>query len=153
METKYYTGNYTLGIGQPYVILSIDQDPNYFHSEKIIIFDGFDGQKSFHAYRTKYPIMTGGTMDDFISTEIQTCKEDILHKILFSKYYTQIQAINFNVKIELVETNANVLGLLRDKFPTELENIKSRSINEKLKLLIALYQSIIIERNDFEIDK
>lgn len=152
METKYYTGNYTLGIGQPYVILTIDQDETNFHSEKIIILDGFDGQKSFLAYRTKYPKMTDRTIDDFISTEIQTCKDDILHKILFSKYHAQLQSINFNVKIELVETNANVLGILRDKFPTELNNIKSRSINEKLKILIGLYQSIVIERNDFEID-
>ena len=151
METKFYTGNYTLGIGQPYVILSIYDDDTDFHSEKIIIFEGFNGQKSFLAYRTKYPKITGRTIDDFKATEFQTSKDDILHKILFTKYYKELQAVNFNVKIELQEANANIIGFLRDKFPAELNNIKSRSINDGLKSLIGVYQSIVIERNDFEI--
>ena len=153
METKFFTGNYTLGIGHPYVILSTDQDATDFHSEKIIIFEGFNGQPSFLAYRTKYPMLPGRTIEDFILNEIQTCKEDILHRILFQKYQQQLQAINYNVKIELTETNANILAFLRDKFPNELNNIKSRTTNEKLKSLIDIYQLIVVERNDFDIEK
>ena len=152
METRFFTGNYTLGIGHPYVILSIDQDTTDFHSEKIIIFEGYNSQTSFLAYRTKYPKITGRTKDYFILSEIQTCKDDILHRILFSKYQQQLQAINYNVKIELNETNENILAFLRDRFPAVLNNIKSRSINEGLKSLISIYQSIVIERNDFEIE-
>lgn len=72
---------------------------------------------------------------------------------MFQKYQQQLQAINFNVKIELTETNANILAFLRDKFPVELNNIKSRTTNEKLKSLIGLYQSIVVERDDFDIEK
>lgn len=153
METKFFTGNFTLGLGHPYVILSTSQEGMDFYSEKIIIFEGFNGHKSFLAYRTKYPILAGRTIEDFISNEIQTSKDDILHKILFQKHQQQLQAINFNVKIELTETNANILAFLRDKFPTELNNIKNRTTNEKLKSLIGLYQSIVVERDNFDIEK
>lgn len=153
METIFFTGNYTLGIGHPYVILTTDQDAVKFHSEKIIIFEGFNGQTSFLAYRTNYPKLSGRTIEDFISNEIQTCKDDILHKILFAKYEQQLQAINYNVKIELIETNANILAFLRDKFPAVLNNIKSRTINDKLKSQIEIYQSIVVERDDFDIER
>lgn len=152
METKFFSGNYTLGIGQPYVILSTYQDSENYRSEKIIIFHGYNGVNSFVAYRTKYPIISGKTIEEFISTEIQVCKDDILSKILFPKYYQQLEAANYNVKIELKETNSGVIGLLRDKFPTEIENIKTRTINKILKAQIAIYQSVIVERNDFDID-
>lgn len=153
METKFYTGNYSLTLGQPYIIISASESSTDFTAEKIIIFEGFNGQKTILANRVKYPKISGRSLEDFISSEVQVCKDDIFYKILFTKYKSELEQRNYNVNIELTETNTNIISLLRDKFPTILTNIKNNTINEKLKILIGLYQSIVIERNDFDINK
>lgn len=153
METKFYTGNYSLTLGQPYVIISASESPTDFTAEKIIIFEGFNGQQTILANRVKYPKISDRSLQDFISSEVQVCKDDIFYKILFTKYKAELEQRNYNVNIELRETNTNIISLLRDKFPTILTNIKNNTMNEKLKALIGLYQSIVIERNDFDINK
>lgn len=152
METKFYAGNYSLTIGQPYVIISAEDKGTEFVAEKIIIFDAFNGEQTLLANRIKYPKIYERTLEDFISSEIQVCKDDIFHKILFKKYKEQLEERNYNVNIEFRETNSNILSLLRDKFPTILNNIKIHTVNKKLIDLIGLYQSIVIERTDFTID-
>lgn len=153
METKFYTGNYSLTLGQPYVIISANETPTEFTAEKIIIFEGFNGQQTILANRVKYPKISGRSLADFISSEVQVCKDDIFHKILFTKYKNELEQRNYNVNIELTETNTNIISLLRDKFPTILTNIKNNTANVNLKTHIELYQSIVIERNDFDINK
>lgn len=153
METKFFTGNYSLTNGQPYVIISASESEAEFTAEKIIIFEGFNGKHIVLANRVKYPKISNRSLNDFISSEIQVCKDDIFYKILFTKYKTELEQRNFNVNIELRETNTNIISLLRDKFPEILSNIKTNTINKKLKQLITSYQSIVIERNDFEINK
>ncbi len=153
METKFYTGNYSLTLGQPYVIISATESTTDFTAEKIIIFEGFNGQQTVLANRVKYPKISDRSLEDFISSEVQVCKDDIFYKILFTKYKNELEQRNYNVNIELRETNINIISLLRDKFPTILTNIKNNTMNDKLKALIELYQSIVIERNDFDINK
>ncbi|MCA6460956.1 MAG: hypothetical protein IM571_04895 [Chitinophagaceae bacterium] len=153
METKFYTGNYSLTLGQPYVIISASESQTDFTAEKIIIFEGFNGQQIILGNRVKYPKISNRSLEDFISSEVQVCKDDIFYKILFTKYKTELEQRNYNVNIELRETNTNIISLLRDKFPRLLTNIKNNTMNEKLNALIGLYQSIVIERNDFDINK
>lgn len=152
METKFYTGNYSLAIGQPFVIISAEEKETEFIAEKIIILNAYDGKQTLLAYRIKYPKINNRTLNDFILSEIQVCKDDIFHKILFVKYKKQLEKLNFNVIIELTETNSNILSYFREKFPDILDNIKNHTVNGELKALIKLYQSIVIERNDFNIE-
>lgn len=152
METKFFTGNYSLILGQPYVIISAEGNESEFIAEKIIIFEGFNGQQTVLASRIKYPKIADRSLTDFVASEVQVCKDDIFHKILFTKYKAELERRNYNVNIDLIETNQNILSLLRDKFPTILNNIKHHTINDKLKALIELYKSIVIERNDFDIN-
>jgi hypothetical protein len=153
METKLYTGNYSLTLGQPYVIISASENQTDFTAEKIIIFEGFNGQQTFLANRVKYPKISDRSLQDFIASELQVCKDDIFFKILFTKYKVELEQRNYDVNIELIETNTNIISLLRDKFPSILTNIKNNTMNGKLKTLIGLYQSIVIERNDFDINE
>jgi hypothetical protein len=153
METKFYTGNYSLSIGQPYVIISAEDKGTEFYAEKIIIFEAFNGQQSILAYRVKYPKISDRTLEEFIALEIQVCKDDIFYKILFEKYKEKLERRNYNVNIELRETNSNILSLLHVKFPAILNKIKARTMNEKLKSLIESYQSIVVERNYFDINE
>jgi hypothetical protein len=153
METKFFTGNYSLTLGQPYVIISAKENENEYIAEKIIIFEGFDGQHTFLANKVKHPKVLERSLNDFILSEIQVCKDDIFYKILFTKHKTELAKRNYNVNIELRETNPNIISLLRDKFPTILNNIKNQTMNEKLKAQIKLYQSIVIERKDFDINQ
>jgi hypothetical protein len=153
METKFYTGNYSLTLGQPYLIISASESPTDFTAEKIIIFEGFNGQQTILANRVKSQKISDRSLEDFISSEVQICKDDIFYKILFTKHKNELEQRNYNVNIELREINASIISLLRDKFPTILTNIKNNTMNEKLKILIELYQSIVIERNDFDINK
>jgi hypothetical protein len=64
METKFYTGNYSLSIGQPYVIISAEDKGTEFYAEKIIIFEAFNGQQSILAYRVKYPKISDRTLEE-----------------------------------------------------------------------------------------
>lgn len=153
METKFYTGNYSLTLGQPYVIISASEREIDFTAEKIIIFESFNGQQTILANRVKYPKISDRSLQDFISSELQVCKDDIFYKILYTKYKVELEQRNYNVNIELRETNTNIISLLRDKFPLILTNIKNNTMNEKLRTLIDLYQSIVIERNNFDINE
>lgn len=152
MELKFYTGNYTLQIGQPFVILSAEARENDFFVEKFIIFESFDGQR-VHANKYTYPKLHNRTLDDFIATETEVCKDDILHKIIYQHYQTQLQQLNYNVKVELLVSNPNLLSLLRDKFPKILDKIKTHTVNKELQELIELYQSIVVERIDINLDE
>ncbi len=151
METKFYTGNYSLTLGQPYVIISATEHESTFQAEKIVIFEGFNGQQTVLANRVKYPKISVRSLDEFISSEIQLCKDDIFYKILYTKYHDELERRNYNVNVELRETNADIISLWRDKFPEILSIIRDNTINEKLKEVIKLYQSIVIERNDFDL--
>ena len=151
METKFYTGNYLLAIGQPYVIISAKEENEYFIGEKIIIFEAFTGQILSKGNRIKFPKISGRTLDDFILSELQICQDDIFHKILYPNFKAQLVRLNYNVIIDLRESNSNILSLIRDKFPEILIAIHDTTINEKLKALIKIYKSIVIERNDFEL--
>lgn len=153
METKFYVGNYSLTLGQPFVIISASEREIDFMAEKIIIFEGFNGQQTILANRIKYPKISDRSLQDFISSELQVCKDDIFYKILYTKYKVELEQRNYNINIELRETNTNIISLLRDKFPLILTNIKNNTMNEKLRTLIDLYQSIVIERNDFDINE
>lgn len=153
METNFFTGNYSLTLGQPYVIISSTENEVEFIAEKIIILEGFDGQQTVLANRVRYPKISDRSLNDFIHSEIQVCKDDIFYKILFTKYKAELERRNFTVNIELRETNQNIISLLRDKFPIILNNIKAQTENDKLRVLIELYQSISIERNEFDINQ
>ena len=151
MKTVYYVGNYTLSLGYPYVIISAEEKNNVFHAEKIIIFESFKRTPDFLAYRISYPNISGGTVDDFILSQVESCKDDIYYKILLKKYEKQLESLNYNVSLELRETNRNILNIIRDKFPNVLDNIESNTQNGELKSLIGLYKSIVVTRNDFDI--
>lgn len=153
MKTKFYTGNYSLSLGQPYVIISATESTTDFIAEKIIIFEGFNGQQTVLANRVKYPKILDRSLEEFISSEVQVCKDDIFYKILFTKYKNKLEQRNYNVNLELSETNTNIISFLIEKFPIILTNIKNNTMNDKLKELIELYQPIVIERNDFDINK
>ncbi len=151
METRFYIGNYSSGLGQPYVIISATEDNSHFRAETIIFFDAFDGSLKTLASRIKYPKVDNRTLNDFIEAERQVCKDDIFYKILFTHYKEAMGHRNYNINIELGLTNSNILSLIKDKFPSFLNKIEANTINEKLKVLIGLYKSIIIERTDFNI--
>jgi hypothetical protein len=152
METKFFTGNYSLTLGQPYVIISATEKDSTFQAEKIVIFEGLNGQQIVLANRVKYPRIENRSLDEFISSELQVCKDDIFYKILYTNYFDELERRNYNVNVELRETNPNIISLLKDKFPIILSNIRDNTINEKLKELIELYQSIEIERKDFDLE-
>lgn len=153
MEIKFFTGNYSLTLGQPYVIISATENDSEFIAEKFIIFEGFNGQQTVLANRVRYPKIADRSLNDFILSEIQVCKDDIFYKILFTKHKAELARRNYNVNIDLRDTNPNIISLLHDKFPTILNQIKTHTTNGKLRVLIELYQSILIERNDFDINQ
>lgn len=153
METKIFTGSYSLTLGQPYVIISATENDVDFIAEKIIIFEGFDGQQTVLANRVRYPKTSDRSLKEFILSEIQVCNDDIFYKILLTKYKAELERRNYTVDTELRETNTNIISLLRDKFPAILNKIKVHTINDKLRVLIELYLSIVIERNDFDINQ
>ena len=82
-----------------------------------------------------YPKIQVCSLDDFILSEVQVCKDDIFYKILYAKYKNELEQRNYNVNIELRETNSNIISLLLDKFPTIVTNIKNITMNENLRYL------------------
>jgi len=147
MELKIYTGNYTLRLGQPYVIMSAKDSGKEFIAEKFIIFEASDEPKII-ARKIKYPKIENRSLEDFINTEKEVCKEEIRSDILFQYYQNQLEQLNYDVKIELIDSNPNLLRLLRNKFPEILEKIKNNTMNAELKKLINIYQSIEVEEID-----
>lgn len=148
METRFFTGNHLLSIGHPYIIISAEEKATEFIAEKFIIFEAFDGQTVLKS-RVKYPKTGYWTLEDFITAEVQICEDEIVNKILNKKYETQFSKLEYYADFSLRKSNWGIIGLLRDKFPTELNEIKETTYNELLKMRIELFQSIIVERNDF----
>ena len=148
METRFFTGNHLRSIGHPYIIISADEKATEFIAEKFVIFEAFDGQTVLKS-RVKYPKTGFWTLEDFISAEVQVCENEIIDKILNKKYETQFSELDYFADFRLRESNWEIIGLLRDKFPAELDGIKRSTYNELLKSRIDLFQSIDVERNDF----
>lgn len=148
MQTYYFRGNYTLGLGQPYLILSIDEDKADFISEKCIIFEGFDGvvRRKFH--RVRYPKFSDISLESFSLEEFENSKEKI-NLILVDNYESQLKLLNYNYRIELVESDSNIISLLIEKFKVDMDHLKLSTINKDLRLLIDKYKSIDILREDF----
>lgn len=139
METKFYKGDYISTIGTPYLIISASENENNFTAEKIIIFDGFNGQPNVLVDIIKYPKISGRSLDDFISSEIQVCKNAIFHEILVPNYQTELGIKNFNIKINLEKSDVSIINIFIEKFPIILINIREITINETLKHLIPIY--------------
>lgn len=151
MLLKFYSGRYNLSFGQPYVIMSVWDDPQYFYNEIFIIFDGYDGNVISKAYRTKYPKFENKTIEDFIDTELQKVKDIIFYKILYVAYKKQLERRIYDTSIDLQESSDRILILMREKFKNLLRNIESETTNDLLAKRLQLYRSFVIERNDFDI--
>lgn len=147
MQVKYFRGNYTLGIGQAYVILTIGEDAVDFISEKFIIFEGYDGGVKQKFYRTRYPKSSDITLSNFISDESENCKTDI-HSILFANYLKELNSINHNYRIELIESGSNLISFLLERFKSNIEDLKLKTSDDNLKVLINKYKSIEILKVD-----
>lgn len=150
---KFYTGNVIPGIGQAFVIISAKRDNDHFISEDIILFKAADGRELSSPIRAKQPLLGEMTLNDFVDAEMEQCKRDIFYKIIFRNFPTEVERAKGNIHVLLTESSQGTLVLLKDKFPTLLRGLKNITQSEELKALIGLYESIKIERDDFEIKR
>jgi c-di-AMP phosphodiesterase-like protein len=148
MQTYYFRGNYTLGLGLPYVILSIDEDESDYISEKCIIFEGFNHLVKRKFSRIKYPKFSDISLESFRLEEFENCKAEI-NSILVDNYEPQLKLINYNYRIELVKSDSSIIITLIKKFKEDMAHLKAKTINSDLRLLIDKYKSIDILREEF----
>lgn len=152
MQTKFYSGNYSLSLGQPYVIISSWEDEKNLYCETYIIFEGYNGNNYGKKSRIKYPKFDGSTLTDFVEAELQKIKDKIFYDILLVHYKQQLEVKNYNVQINLREVNESILMLLRDKFLHLISLIQDDTKNELLSSKIRLYRSIQVERTDDDME-
>ncbi len=149
METEYYNGNYTSRYGYPYVIMSVDENDTHVKTETIIIFEAFNGNHVYKAYRRKWEKVKGWITKDYvIAADLDYCKQAIFHDIVFQNYKDKIEQYG-DRGIELKKAEESMLIIIRNKFPDMLNNIENTTMNPELKTRIGLYKSITIERDDF----
>ncbi|WP_452597114.1 hypothetical protein [Pontimicrobium sp. MEBiC01747] len=147
MITKYYSGNHSLTLGQPFVLISADEQEKEFYAEKFIVFESYDGI-TLIANSVNYPKVDGQNLNEFIKSELEITKDDIIHKIIYAKFEKQLERLNYDFKIDLIESDSGILSLLRNKFPEELNSIKNKTSDPELIRLIKMYQSFRIFRTD-----
>lgn len=151
METKYYVGNFVLGMGQPFVVLSVEEMDETFRVEKLILFKGFNEQTFQLSQRYKYPNILNRTLDDFIDYEILQCKDLIFYSILYKNFKSIMEEFKYNISIELKENDSQIVWLLNRKFPKQMESLKLKTTNIDLKRTIEQFQSASEEWDNFEL--
>jgi hypothetical protein len=148
MMTKYFRGNYILAIGQSFAILSIDETATDFISEKIIFFEGADGNVHTLSHRMKYPKIIFPLINTVTVDQIDIIKSNITTTI-FSKYSTQLASINYNYNVNLVEETNSLISLLLHKFPAFMNSVETQSMNFDLRALITRYKSVVVITEGF----
>jgi hypothetical protein len=150
MITKYYTGNFILGLGVPYVVLSgNDVGALGYRLQKFIIFFGYDGSVNIRTQIVKVPKVLHETLEDFIQAELFFIKEDIF-SMINKNFEDRLKQLSFVANIELKESNLNVLLVIAEKEPKFLKYIQKHSFDNALIEKISLVFNLNISREDIK---
>lgn len=142
METRFYSGNYSLTLGQPYIIISAEERENEFYAEKIILFEGLRGVRAIKTERSYPKINPNDTLEKFISMQLDQSKDDIIFKVLHVGYNDLLEKNGYTYKIDMRETDFTLLSLFRNKFPDITTKIRETTNNKFLRDHIKLVESI-----------
>ncbi len=148
MTTKFFRGNYILGVGQPFAILSIDETPTDFILEKIIFFEGADGNVHPLSNKIKYSKDLFPLLNTLQEDQIDIIESDIATLIL-DKYPTQLKSIGYNYNINIVEEMDSLISLLLHKFEAFMNSAQTHTMNQDLRNLIIKYKSIVVITEGF----
>jgi hypothetical protein len=149
MEIKYYF-SFCSGIGQVFVIHSVKENTNDFFIEKFFIFKGNDQNIISKSISYSYPKLPNLILQQFINNEVVNSQDTILHELIFPTYNQLLLQRNFEVSINLHDTDSSLLYRLNKLVPEKLEIIKNKTSNSLLKTLISLFQSLKIQLDESE---
>lgn len=142
---KFYNGNYTLNIGHPMVILTINEDDKNFIAEEFIFFES-SKEMTFLAYKTINRKFQNLQIEDFIEIELTIIKSIIYNDIIVNKLFDEKTDIIPEIKINLKESTQSLLSFLKFKSKENLKKVLEKTDNDELKELIKLNLSIVVKR-------
>lgn len=143
METRFFEGNPVLELGQPYAIITVLEGEDKVAVEMIMIFIGQDERQTVLSHIVSIPKTPEKSLSAFIDEEIEVCRRLIFKEILWKKYRTKLEQLNYNADIELFSTDHNMIRVIKYKFPEVLNGIKNSTTNGRLKDFIDRHQALL----------
>jgi hypothetical protein len=152
-----FTGNFMMSIGKPNVIVTGWETATHFFCERFILFEGTDGQIIFkrqgmnvgiNHYRAIY---NGSTNDELLNAFMFDYGQKLAESDIFSIAYGIMQkkgvtSAEVSLNTELRAWNYQAcLMYLKWKFSTELDRLQNGTQLGKLKDIITLIKSVVVD--------